>query len=116
MSDFGHEVICGRGLHIDIWGDGPFTITAAGKTYRFEDSDRFGPALVRAITVLREKNERLKAWIAKPPKHDYWGAGEPDCPREIKAGNGELHTLRCKACGLDSPRYQICRAILKGEA
>lgn len=106
MSDFGHEVICGRGLHIDIWGAGPFTITAAGKTYRFEDSDRFGPALVRADGELR----------ANPPKHDYWGAGEPDCPREIKAGNGELHTLRCKACGLDSPRDQICRAILKGEA
>ena len=32
-------------------------------------------------------------------KHQWWGAGEPDCPKEIKAGNGELHTLRCKVCG-----------------
>lgn len=48
------------------------------------------------------------AALANPPKHDFWGAGEPDCPREIKAGNGELHTLRCKRCGLDSPRSQIC--------
>lgn len=41
-------------------------------------------------------------------KHDFWRAGDPDCPRDIKAGNGELHTLRCKRCGLDSPRGQIC--------
>jgi hypothetical protein len=45
-----------------------------------------------------------------PPKHDYWGAGERDCPREIKAGNGELHTMRCKVCGLDNPRDDFCRA------
>jgi hypothetical protein len=37
-------------------------------------------------------------------KHVYWAAGEPECPKEIKASNGELHTLRCKVCGLDSPR------------
>lgn len=37
-------------------------------------------------------------------KHVYWAAGEPDCPREIKAANGELHTLRCKVCGIDSPK------------
>lgn len=44
-------------------------------------------------------------------KHDYWRAGEPDCPRELKAGNGELHTLRCKRCGLDSPRDPVCRKL-----
>jgi len=53
--------------------------------------------------------EEARAFIADPAKHRYWGAGEPDCPREIKAGNGELHTLRCKVCGQDSPRDQICR-------
>ena len=37
-------------------------------------------------------------------KHRYYYAGEPDCPREIKAGNGELHTLRCRVCGQDNPR------------
>jgi hypothetical protein len=41
-------------------------------------------------------------------KHDFWRPGEPDCPKDIKAGNGELHTLRCKACGLDDPRDKIC--------
>lgn len=33
------------------------------------------------------------------PRHKFWGAGEPDCPTELKAPNGELHTLRCKVCG-----------------
>ena len=41
-------------------------------------------------------------------RHLYWGAGEPACPREIKAGNGELHTLRCKVCGQDNPSDRIC--------
>jgi hypothetical protein len=52
----------------------------------------------------------------RAPKHRYWGAGEPDCPREIKAGNGEIHTLRCKICGLDSPRNPICHADQHFEA
>lgn len=41
-------------------------------------------------------------------RHKLWGAGEADCPREIKAGNGELHTLRCKVCGADNPPDDIC--------
>ena len=49
-----------------------------------------------------------------PPRHDFWGAGEPDCPRELLAGNGELHTLRCKICGLDDLRSNsVCRAALR---
>lgn len=49
-------------------------------------------------------NTRLAPPAAKPsPKHQWWGAGEPDCPKEIKAGNGELHTLRCKVCGTSDP-------------
>lgn len=53
-----------------------------------------------------ETASRIEAIVTR--KHIYWGAGEPDCPREIKAGNGELHTLRCKVCGEDSPRSAIC--------
>jgi hypothetical protein len=34
-------------------------------------------------------------------RHKFWGAGEPDCPRDIKAPNGELYTMRCKVCGDD---------------
>jgi hypothetical protein len=51
-----------------------------------------------------------------PPKHVSWGAGEPDCPRDIKAGNGELHTLRCKVCGEDNPRDERCFAALSNAA
>lgn len=46
--------------------------------------------------------------LGGPLKHAYWMAGEADCPKDIKASNGELHTLRCKRCGEDSPRGQIC--------
>lgn len=44
------------------------------------------------------------AWAALSRKHVYWNAGDPDCPKDIKAGNGELHTLRCTICGLDRPK------------
>lgn len=50
----------------------------------------------------------LEALLANPPKHKFWGPGEPDCPRDIKAANGELHTLRCRVCGLDNPRDDAC--------
>jgi hypothetical protein len=35
----------------------------------------------------------------KLPRHKFWGAGERDCPSELKGANGELHTMRCKVCG-----------------
>lgn len=43
-----------------------------------------------------------------PASHNYWGAGEAECPSDIKAGNGELHTLRCKVCGRDNPKDNRC--------
>jgi hypothetical protein len=43
------------------------------------------------------------------PKHQYWGAGEPDCPSDIKASNGELWKLRCKVCGNEDSRDEMCR-------
>lgn len=48
MSEFGHKYASGGGLCIDAWGAGPFVIEHAGKRWPFEDSDRFGPALVKA--------------------------------------------------------------------
>lgn len=33
------------------------------------------------------------------PRHTFWAAGELDCPADLKAPNGELHTMRCKVCG-----------------
>ncbi len=49
----------------------------------------------------------------KLPKHNFWGAGEPDCPPDLKAPNGELHTMRCKVCG-DGWRQSldVCMAAL----
>lgn len=37
-------------------------------------------------------------------KHVFWGAGEKDCPSDLRARNGELHTLRCKICGSENPK------------
>jgi len=42
--------------------------------------------------------------VAPTLKHKYWMAGESGCPAEIKASNGELHTLRCKVCGKDNDK------------
>lgn len=61
-----------------------------------------------ACRIVEAHEARLAEILANPPKHKFWGTGEPDCPSEIKAGNGELHTLRCKVCGLDNPRNAIC--------
>lgn len=47
MSEFGHlSGTFGSGGFIDCWGAGPFIIEALGTTFRFEDSDRFGPSRV----------------------------------------------------------------------
>lgn len=83
-----------------------------------------GSAIAKADAILAalspsegvvEEVERLRAALANPPKHRFWRAGETDCPRDVKAPNGELHTLRCKVCGLDDPRDEICRAGLGGQ-
>lgn len=47
-----------------------------------------------------ETADRIAAMMTR--KHDYWQPGDPACPRELKCSNGELHTLRCKACGDES--------------
>jgi len=64
--------------------------------------------------MIRDVAKTLVKALENPPKHVYWRPGEPGCPREIKAGNGELHTLRCKVCGLDNPLDDFCRAALVG--
>jgi len=71
--------------------------------------------LERQIKALREENAQLQDAIDYPRKytHRYWRAGEPDCPADIKAGNGELHTLRCKLCGSDNSMAQVCPVALK---
>ena len=64
--------------------------------------------LVFYDAVKASVNRAIAEFIANPPKHKYWAPGEPDCPKDIKCSNGEIHTLRCKICGQDDPRNQIC--------
>jgi hypothetical protein len=48
MTEFGHWHVTTADLCVDAWGTGPFLIVAGdGKSYRFEDSDLFGPALIK---------------------------------------------------------------------
>lgn len=71
MSEFGHKGIIVGGMCIDSWGGGPFTLTVAGKSHRFEDSDRFGPIKVNkdgSIPNNQSWPERHPFWIA----HSAW--------------------------------------------
>lgn len=49
----------------------------------------------------------LGATKVKTQRHKYWYAGDPDCPPELKAG-GEIHTLKCKVCGVKDARSPFC--------
>jgi hypothetical protein len=77
-----------------------------------------GPAaaaeIKRLTTQLADRDAKLVE-LKNPPKHHYWCPGEPDCPPELKAPNGELHTMRCKVCGESNPRNQICLTAIGGE-
>ena len=74
------------------------------------------PQLENARRKLSFHEIRLIMKHAAGQKHDFWGAGEPDCPREIKASNGELWKMRCKVCGLDNPRDDRCFPDLQEQA
>ncbi len=52
--------------------------------------------------------QRIMDRFVNPPKHRFWGSGEADCPADIKASIGELHTLRCKVCGEDAGSDNRC--------
>ena len=56
------------------------------------------------------RHEIRKVLLNEQPAHRYWYAGEKDCPPELKAG-GELHTLKCKVCGLENPRSPKCSGL-----
>jgi hypothetical protein len=59
VAEFGHSSCTVKGpsyaIYMDSWGDGPFVIEAGGKTFRFEDSDRFGPQLLTAKNEVRAR-------------------------------------------------------------
>ena len=66
--------------------------------------------LERRLDAVTAERDSLLAALTNPPKHVWWGAGEPDCPPDIVAGNGALHTLRCKVCGKGLSDGRICLA------
>lgn len=70
-GEFGHTGIIRAGLCIDAWGAGPFVITTPdGKSFRFEDSDRFGPMTVTRTGAMaaNQPPERSPFWWA----HYQW--------------------------------------------
>jgi hypothetical protein len=69
----------------DVTG-APLVTKAATKQYQ-EGWDR----------IFGSKNKKDEEPVLR--RHDFWGAGEPDCPKDLKASNGELRTMRCKVCG-----------------
>ena len=46
-KEFGHFGSRSMVSYIDYWGAGPFKIIVNSRTYCFEDSDRFGPSLLK---------------------------------------------------------------------
>lgn len=67
------------------------------------------PKKVSTALALIAKTMRV---ALNPPRHNFWIPGEPDCPSNIKAQNGEIHTLRCKVCGQDDPRDARCLSAI----
>lgn len=70
MTEFGHEWAVGPGFRMDNWGVGPFELTIGKIKYRFEDSDRFGPSMLKRDGELRDKpwfNEGHPFW-----DHHHW--------------------------------------------
>lgn len=67
MSEFGHNYAIGDGFCIDSWGAGPFVIHVGAQSWRFEDSDRFGPSLVK-------KNGDDGANPFPPERSPFWVA------------------------------------------
>ena len=70
MGEFGHFASIGSGICIDYWGAGPFVIEARDRSFRFEDSDRFGPATIKknGDPTTRQPAERSPFW----PAHRAW--------------------------------------------
>jgi hypothetical protein len=99
MGEFGH--IYGRlagGGCFDVWGAGPFVIEAEGRRFRFEDSDRFGPSLVKKNGDIRERPfpaEGSPFWVA----HRCW------------ASQGRRLAEDGVTCIWDPPRPTIYRLI-----
>jgi hypothetical protein len=101
-GEFGHTAmlgsVCGAPCFVDSWGDGPFVIEAAGRVYRFEDSDRFGPYLVNKSGDVR-KNPY------PPDRSDFWRA------HRIWVRQGRRTASDGQLCIWDEPRPTLIQHI-----
>ena len=72
MAEFGHEtLLLTDGTCIDGWGAGPLIIEVGTVSFRFEDSDRFGPSRVNHKGEIAKNPffaERSPFWRA----HTLW--------------------------------------------
>ena len=71
-----------------------------------EDAQRIADYRVHCVAVAQIEHR-----LGASRRHVFWYAGQPDCPKELKAPNGELHTLKCKVCGEESPRSPACFGV-----
>jgi hypothetical protein len=67
VDEFGHIFARGPSACIDSWGVGPFVIATEGRSYRFIDSDRFGPHL-----ATRKGHPLANPW--PPERSPFWRA------------------------------------------
>ena len=68
---------------------------------RAEKAEAMNRVDAEMLAVTREVHRAEMEALRNPPKHEFWGAGEADCPKDIKAPNGELWAMRCKVCSGD---------------
>lgn len=80
MTEFGHITIKIGNTHIDSWGAGPFVIVVGDKSFRFEDSDRFGPSTVTKSGNIcaTQPGERSPFWRAHMAWRKQGRRLEPD--------------------------------------
>jgi hypothetical protein len=98
MTEFGHIGIIAAGVCLDTWGVGPFKIEVGDKIHLFEDSDRFGPLLLRKDGMPLENQPRERhpfwkahrAWVKQGRRTEsgvcVWQPLRPDQVRIIKRG------------------------------
>ena len=100
MADFGHIGIIAGGVCLDAWGVGPFVIEGKGTIYRFEDSDRFGPNLIKkdGDPAKNQPGERSPFWKA----HRLW------------VRQGRRTADDGMTCIYDQPRPTLYKKIARG--
>ena len=97
-SDAFKDVLASLVAAVSLLCRGGRKAAASDKIFRIM-ADDYEKSIIRGRAAL----EAVAPMLSKLRKHDFYNAGEMDCPSDIKCSNGELHTLRCRNCGLDNP-------------